>query len=179
MATVYTFVKGGSHITNVIEGAWDADGARYQPVDFRLETTYKTILLYDEKDMFRRREALLKSKYTNMWTQNKTEIKGYDTTFILKRHGFWTTKWSFDDAFDGIHKTYTWKISGWETKWKLRDDQDNLIAEFERASYSVRKQGELTIYKQVPSYLLSLIIISHKVLHKQLKQDEASRAAAN
>ncbi|CAO3639412.1 unnamed protein product [Cunninghamella blakesleeana] len=179
MITQYTYFKdkGGNGSARIYYGVWDKEDTN-QPLQYRIKMSCRTGELYDETDIHKsRKEPLLVFRMENC-SQDKGEMISEDgTVFSMKQHGVWSIKWTFLDGFNH-HRPYTWKINGWETSWSLTDDLDGqTIAEFKRSNLSIKKQGVLTIYVQVAPYFLSCILLSHKILHQKLKEDEATRGS--
>lgn len=178
MITQYTYFRdeGGNGAARIYYGAWDNED-KNQPLQYRIKMTRNTGELYDETDMYTKsREPLLAFRMDNC-SQSKGEMIGYGTTFSMKQHGIWSIKWTLMDGLDN-NRPYTWKINSCENRWTLKDDvYGHTIAEFKRSSFSIKKQGVLTIYVQIAPYFLSCILLSHKILHQKLKEDEATRGS--
>ncbi|KAI9300579.1 hypothetical protein BJ944DRAFT_272834 [Cunninghamella echinulata] len=169
MAEVYTFFRDGYFgKARVYSGDWEEED-KSQTLEYRVMMSYKTAKLYDEKDIYKRREPILWSNFTNL-LKTKCIIKGYNTTFEMKKEGLFTNSWSFMDSLDE-NKKYTWHVSKLLYHWELRDGQHLVIAEFDRAKWTIRRQGVLTIHQQVPPYLLSCILLTHKILHESIRDD--------
>ncbi|CAO3631972.1 unnamed protein product [Cunninghamella echinulata] len=172
-ATAYTFFRDGSKGAAKIYSGNLHEENPHQPVNYRIKLNKKTYELYDElqqqKGMY---GPILKGNYTNS-SKSKATMEGFNMEVNMKQGGFLLSdKWTFTDPFQG-NKSFTWKIDFMGDSWKLKDDQtQQVIASFERAGFSFRKQGVLTIYYQVPLYLLAYIILSHKLLHQSLKKEE-------
>ncbi|CAO3631980.1 unnamed protein product [Cunninghamella echinulata] len=176
MTTTYTFFREGSGTSKIYCGDWKEED-KNQPVEYRVTISNKSAELYDERDIYRRREPILWASFKSCFSKKKGEMHGYNTTFSFGKHGFWKTRWTFVDTLDH-NKEYTWEIGGWETRWELKlDGSENVIAEFHRASLSIKRQGVLTVYQQLPPHLLSCIILTHRILHKRLKEEQARRGA--
>lgn len=167
-ATTFTFFKDGSKgAVRIYRGNFHEENLN-QPIFYRIKLNNKAYELYDERHK-ETKSPILKAKFTNLH-YNKGIMEGFNMNVIMNECGFFiNSKWVFMDPFQG-NKSYTWKIDLWCNSWKLRDDQNRqAIASFERAGSSFNKQGVLTIYYQVSFRLLAYIILSHKLLHQNLK----------
>ncbi|CAO3639025.1 unnamed protein product [Cunninghamella blakesleeana] len=173
MAT-YTFFReksGGS--ARVYYGTFEKEEQINQPVAYRINMTKKISELYDGRN---NNEPILRSRYLDS-KKEEAIIEGYHTEFKFTKSGFLSEKWKWSDPLNK-NKSYKWEIDVFGSRWKLKDDDNNtLIASFQRSDFSFRKQGVLTVYYQVDPFLLSCIILSHKIIHQRVKKDEEKELA--
>ncbi|CAO3639475.1 unnamed protein product [Cunninghamella blakesleeana] len=167
--TTYTFFReksGGS--ARVYCGTFEREEQVNQPIAFRIGMTSMMSELYDGNNI---EIPILKATYLNK-SKNKAMIEGFNTGFEMKNSGLMSEKWKWSDPFNK-NKAYQWKIDFFGLSWKLKDvDHGTILASFERADLSIKKQGVLTIYYRIAPYLLSFIILSHKIVHQSVKNEE-------
>jgi hypothetical protein len=166
-----SFLGGGAHVCygNIKEKG---------PIVYRLKSKTSECWLFDGQDKHHGRRTLLHGTLSHCKSHgNIGTIQGYNQSFQVKRSGFLSNKLSFVDVYTG--RKYQWKVSFWGSDWELTDPEGNQVAYFDRSQFRMSRHGRLTVYQdQIPEHLMSLILLTHKILHNLVKKDEATAASA-
>ncbi|CAO3631976.1 unnamed protein product [Cunninghamella echinulata] len=174
--TTYTFFRDGSKgAAKICNGTLHHESDDNQAIAYRIKINEskineKVIEIHDEQQQ--QKGPILKGQFANS-SKSRGVMEGFNTSFYFVKGDHKTDKWTFRDPFNK-NKPYLWDTDMLGISWKLKDEQNQLIARFDRSGLRFKKQGVLTIYSEVPSHILACILLSHKMLHLKLKKDEKS-----
>ncbi|KAI8332672.1 hypothetical protein BC941DRAFT_436292 [Chlamydoabsidia padenii] len=145
---------------------------------YRIKCKKNKYWLYDGRPKHHGRSELLYGKLSFFSFLGKIgTIDGYNSTFEVSRSGVFSTKLKFVDSFTG--RQYKWKVGAiCPSGWELYDQDDKMVAHFDRHIFKMSRHGQLTVYQdKVPEHLLGLILLTHKLLHNivSYKNDTRNR----
>ncbi|KAJ2455792.1 hypothetical protein GGI03_006446 [Coemansia sp. RSA 2337] len=90
---------------------------------------------------------------------------------MAKRMGIFDCGWKFIDF--GSNEFF-WRISGWNSSWTLTDVGGRVVAKFSRAGFRMSKLGVLEVMEDVKEPMLTLILLTCKLVHKSVQESEQS-----
>ncbi|KAJ2053166.1 hypothetical protein H4S04_000846, partial [Coemansia sp. S16] len=115
-------------------------------------------------------QTLLLGKYKG-WTGHSVSLTGFESTSVAKRMGIFDCGWKFIDF--GSNEFF-WRISGWNSSWTLTDVGGRVVAKFSRAGFRMSKLGVLEVMEDVKEPMLTLILLTCKLVHKSVQESEQS-----
>ncbi|KAJ2751681.1 hypothetical protein GGI19_004330 [Coemansia pectinata] len=138
-----------------------------QPV-YEIVSKWRTIEIQPSNAVSQ--QILLTGKYEG-WTGHSVSLTGFGGITVAKRMGVLNCGWKFVDF---TSNEFFWRISGWNSSWTLTDVAGKVVAKFTRAGFHMSKLGVLEVMEDVNEVLLTLILLTCKLVHQSVQESERS-----
>ncbi|KAJ2862195.1 hypothetical protein GGH94_004426 [Coemansia aciculifera] len=138
-----------------------------QPV-YEIVSKWRTIEIQPSNAVSQ--QILLTGKYEG-WTGHSVSLTGFGGITVAKRMGVLNCGWKFVDF---TSNEFFWRISGWNSSWTLTDVAGKVVAKFTRAGFHMSKLGVLEVMEDVNEALLTLILLTCKLVHQSVQESERS-----
>ncbi|ORX68103.1 hypothetical protein DL89DRAFT_268635 [Linderina pennispora] len=175
MSNVFTFVKPSAFKprTEIYQGSFTASSEveAMQPVyrvyhkgrvlDIAPADSNETPIITCRLEGFRRRRG---------------KLYGSNTIAPINMEGRIKDNWIIHD-FEG--NQYKWKIKSFRgPAWVLLDENENIIASFDRSAWRRHVNGRLTITKPVSKDFLLIILLTNRLVLRTVQDKETAASAA-